>query len=504
MFKKIPKTIKTIKLQEGNRKRNKIIALALLVIILLSITSQGVLAAKVDIESTSEQEAKTIYLFPQKTLDQYRSHENLQRDFLRTQIFADTYRLIEDYNKKSNKVLKYLLSLVSEEKNKDNDKNSKKAISYSNKWYSLYSDILYLDGQVEQTCFSSGNGKGLKWSNGSDVTNKDFTDMRSSITKCNNEMYSLLEKIKTTYDESNINIQNDTSKYVSANYKVLNWLWKKLGSVIKQFGKGNSSGNNILGVAWSTQSVKKIANTVAPVTKSFAYCIVVILFGVNMTNTMIQFDFTSPRGILKVFGSLLIAKIWVDVSVNVCIYILNIVNSMNSQILNLLTANGNGVVSLSNVWNAKPNTDPSWWDFIGAVISYFEGIIWKLPEIILCCVLCVSIIGVFIKIITRSFELTCLISVAPLAFSCLASEESKPYFKKFMGAFLSTCLFMTFIVICYAVGSQWIAEVNAAQSSTDIKSFFSNMISVIPRFIIIYGVCRIMRKPPKVLTNLID
>lgn len=94
-------------------------------------------------------------------------------------------------------------------------------------------------------------------------------------------------------------------------------------------------------------------------------------------------------------------------------------------------------------------------------------------------------------------------AISPLAFACVANDEAKVYFKKFIGAFLSTCLYMTFMIICYAIGSQWLSEANSALDVAT-NSFFTNMKQLIPRFVIIFGICRIMAKPPKALTNLID
>ena len=279
-------------------------------------------------------------------------------------------------------------------------------------------------------------------------------------------------------------------------------MWKQLGRTLKDFGNGNArKGSNFFGISWGTNSMKKIANLIAPITKAFAYCLVVILFGLNMTNTMLQFEFTSPRGILRALGTLLIAKIWIDLSVTVCGYIVSTVNSMNSQLLNLLKINAHGVVYLSNF---EPKTvNASSWNFIGTIISFFQGLFWRGPELILIIALGFAIISVFIKILSRAFELTCLMAISPLAFACVANDEAKVYFKKFIGAFLSTCLYMTFMIICYAIGSQWLSEANSALDVAT-NSFFTNMKQLIPRFVIIFGICRIMAKPPKALTNLID
>ena len=115
---------------------------------------------------------------------------------------------------------------------------------------------------------------------------------------------------------------------MSGQYSVVTYMWKQLGRTLKDFGNGNArKGSNFFGISWGTNSMKKIANLIAPITKAFAYCLVVILFGLNMTNTMLQFEFTSPRGILRALGTLLIAKIWVDLSVTVCGLVISLLKS---------------------------------------------------------------------------------------------------------------------------------------------------------------------------------
>ncbi len=502
---KCPKTINSITIKSKIKQQNKLIALFFVVIIILSISFASVEAATVEVESTGA--VKTITVFPSETLDSYKNHENISRDFLRNQLFYDTWNLIKNYNSKSKKITKYLSTLDSDDSNQNNKTNRNKATSLSSKWDALYSDILYLDGEIEKTCFSSGTGKNITWDDGSKVTNQDYSNMRKEITSCNNTLNSLFNDIKKGYNVRKTadvqSVTKDSDKIVNQNYSLVNKLWIYLGKTLKNFGRDNSQVDSFLGISWSTANMKKIANTIAPVTKSFAYCIVIILFALNIQNTMLQFDIMTPRGIFKAFGNLLIAKVWVDLSITVCAEILQIVNSMNRQILKRLVADANGTLSLINTSNVNTSVDNSWWDFIGAIINFFTAWLWVLPELLLVITLGISIIGVFIKIITRQFELTCLLAVAPLAFSTVVNEETKVYFKKFMGAFLSTALYMTFMVICYIVGTQWLAEANSLNTSS-FSGYLKDMMLLIPRFIIIFGICKIMRKPPKVLTNLLD
>lgn len=523
MFIKYKKTknLRTMVLDNSNRKRTKLIALIMLVIMLITITTSGVGAVTSDISSSGSslsdigETIKSVYSFDDSVLEDFRTHENIQRSAKRTYIFYDTYDLIKTYNSRNKNVIKWLNTMSSDDSNSNTSINKEKASDLYNKWYSLYINLRDLYDTVRRSCFTSDSGGKVKWQeykNGAYydtddvISNSDYNNIRKNINSYSSTLNSLYSDFKDAYNQrkdNNVSSMNSyTSNMVTGQYSIVTYLWKELGKTLKDFGNGNArKGSNFFGISWGTNSMKKIANVVAPVTKSFAYCLVVILFGLNMTNTMLQFDFTSQRGIIKVLVSLIISKIWVDLSVRVCSYIINIVNSMNSQLLKLLKVNVYGVVYTSSF---EPSTArASSWNFLGTIIGFFQNIFLRGPELILIIALGFAIISVFIKILSRAFELTCLMAISPLAFACVANEETKVYFKKFIGAFLSTCLFMTFMIICYMIGSQWIAEANNGTAYTG-SSFITNLKQVIPKFVIIFGICRIMAKPPKALTNLID
>lgn len=507
MIKKLkpPKTLKSMSLTSKIKQRNKLIALFFIVVVILSISFSSVEAATTDVESTGATRALTV--FPADTLEEYRVHQNIQRDFLRMQLFYDTWNLIKKYNTRTTQLARWLSVLDSDEYNENQTVNRKKAVSLSSKWDTLYSDILYLDGEVEITCFSSGNGRNLTWEDGSKVTNQDYNNMRKEITSCSSTLNSLYNEASKAYNERKSNdiksISKSSNQFINQNYSIVTKMWNFLGKALASFGTGSSRADKFLGMSWGTNSMTVIADAIAPVTKAFAYCLIVVLFGLNLQNTMLQFEVMTPQGILKVFGSLLIAKVWVDVSINVCAGILSIVNSMNSQIFSRLVADSRGTFALVLTNSVNTTVENSWWDYFGALINFLTCWMWLLPELVLIVTLAIAIISVFIKIITREFELTCLLCVAPLAFSTIANEETKVYFKKFMGAFLSTALYMTFMMICYVIGTQWLAEANS-YNTQNFSAYINEIMGSLPRFIIIFGICKIMRKPPKVLTNLID
>ncbi|MGN0462459.1 MAG: hypothetical protein ACI4HZ_08450, partial [Ruminococcus sp.] len=220
---KPPKTLKSMSITSKIKQRNKLIALFFIVVLILSISFSSVEAATIDAENTGA--TKSLTVFPAETLEEYRIHQNIQRDFLRMQLFYDTWNLIKKYNTKTKQLAKWLSVLDSDEQNNNQTVNRKKAVSLSSKWDTLYSDILYLDGEVEITCFTSGNGKNLAWQDGSRVTNQDYNNMRKEITNCSNSLNSLYNEASKAYNERKTNdiksISKSSNQFINQNYSIV-------------------------------------------------------------------------------------------------------------------------------------------------------------------------------------------------------------------------------------------------------------------------------------------
>ena len=108
-----------------------------------------------------------------------------------------------------------------------------------------------------------------------------------------------------------------------------------------------------------------------------------------------------------------------------------------------------------------------------------------------------------VKMVARVFELTCLVAVSPVFFATLVGEESKRYFRKFISAFLSTAGYIVFVSITYLIATTWVAQ-NSPNTVMTANALLDNTIKVLPCAIIIIACCRVVVKPPKVLTSLLD
>ena len=123
------KNLKTISMENSNRKRTKLIALLILVIMLITITTGGASAVTIDKESTGG--IQNIEYFEDAVLEDFRTHENVQRSPQRTYIFSDTYELIKRYNSYSHQVTKWCNNLNADKNNTNTKKNSDKATELS-------------------------------------------------------------------------------------------------------------------------------------------------------------------------------------------------------------------------------------------------------------------------------------------------------------------------------------------------------------------------------------
>lgn len=490
------KTLRTISYKQANKKRTKFIALMILVIILISSVMPTAFASTTQVNFGDW--IDTSYY--------QRAYDHSGWSNLRIEAFDTAFRLVQSYNdytkfntKKKENVVKMVNELCSDKLNENNDYNRQIGEELKKHWASLGNDILSIDSMTHTYC-AKGNGIPVLDDSDTKVKNSDYTDLISKCRDSQKTMNEIVKQVKKYYETSSFDANSSASKFSNSIFNLVGKCWKYLGTLLKTWGTGSSSTSNFLGIGWTTNSMKSIANSVSGITKTFAYCIAIILFGLNLQNTMLQFEITTLKGVLKIFAGLLIGKVWIDVSINVCAYILNIVNSLNKQIFSALYTNATAL-ELKDTFTYNSKVDENWWDFIGVIINYFENILWHLPEYALGIFVCISIISVMIKLVVRNFELTALMCIAPLAFSTIVNNETKVYFKKFIGAFISTAMYATFMVICFIVGSQWLSELNQPLGST---SFASSITSILPKTIIIVGICRIMRKPPKVLTSLIE
>lgn len=371
---------------------------------------------------------------------------------------------------------------------------SDEAVAFGNRWNTIKFEIESLIVDTESICARNSRNEGQNLYN-------QLMDKQSKLQ-------TLISDITSSYAIATTNTEYpDVANDISiAGVNGINTMWNWLGNTIKTLGTGSSSADSFFGISWTSSDIENVANSVAGVVKTFAYAIACILFGINVTSTALQYELLTLRGGVKVFVRVIFAKIWIDLAIPICLYILNLVNFLALQIFNLFTTDSFVVMWDNGFVSFEADTGTWLLDTIikaaEKIINFFTNIIYSAPMLAMIIVLFVVIVSVFIKIVSRAFELTALVSVSPIFFATLVGEETKRYFRKFMSAFLSTAAYIAFVAIVYAVASEWIQSCTAP--ATSVGELLMGIINLLPRTIIIIACCRIMKKPPKVLTSLFE
>ena len=357
---------------------------------------------------------------------------------------------------------------------------------------------------INETSELVGYSDSVPTVNGKEVTVEQYQNLYSRINTELESLNAYVSDVRSNYQASKISSDGGMSGAMIDSGSIVNYLWTQLRVIISDVGFGSGNTNRFLGISTSSDSIRSIADSVAGVTKTFAYAIAVILFGVNITTTALQNEILTLRGGIKVFARVILVKIWIDLAIPICMYALGIVNSLARQILTTLSSGSGSVFGNSSINSSSAS---GWGAILKMVTRIFNTIvefITGFPSLILIIIMIVCIVLVIIKLVARCFELTCLVSLSPIFFATLVGEESKRYFRRFMSAFLSTSGYIAYVAIVYAVGTRWVAQATEPNLATSLSALFLPIISTLPRAIIIIACCRVMVKPPKVLLSLTD
>jgi len=375
------------------------------------------------------------------------------------------------------------------------------AVEFGNRWNTFNKRVTDF---INETAMLVGTGDSVPHVNGVEVTVDQYQSLHTRLSEELKNLNSLISEIKSAYSVVKSLEKSGMSRTIEDSENVVNQLWRMLSFLISSVGLGSGVADPFLGITTSLDSIQNIANAIAGVTKTFAYAIAVILFGVNITTTALQNEILTLRGGIKVFARVILVKIWIDIAIPVCMLILKIVNDLAGQILTMLAAGAGNIFDNTSVNNDSNNI----WDpilkIISGIFNMLRDVITGFPTFLLICVMLVCIIIVIIKLVSRCFELTCLVSLSPVFFATLVGEESKRYFRRFISAFLSTAGYIAYVAIVYAVGTKWIADATSPDVKNSLLSLFMPLMATLPRAIIVIACCRVMVKPPKVLLSLTD
>lgn len=323
-------------------------------------------------------------------------------------------------------------------------------------------------------------------------------DVRDRIKSCNN----LLNDLLSAANERSDVVSSTDSIFVSAlNFIIdgLNNMWVSLGTTIT--GAANSSNGDInINYAGHDLSAtfSDFVDTATQVTKVFGYGIAVICFGIGLTNEATAFELSTERGWFKVFGQLLLAKIWVDVSVGICRGIYAIIQGITVQLIDFTTATGflQKLSSPDDNGNIFSNILTWFSDLVALIVAV-------LPLAIISIIIIISICKIYIKLIVRNFELACMMSVSPLFFAALASSSTASYFKRFISSFISVAAQVLWIGITYSLTSNIISDLTSSTETVDIFNAWPYVWTLVLVAIIMFAASNMISKPSRELTGLL-
>lgn len=364
---------------------------------------------------------------------------------------------------------------------------SSQAISMGTLWNRMRNQITNLITDCSATCNSS-------------TDKAEAQALYSQIQASYDTFNKLMSTISETYSNFRASTGAVADPMGDGAVTIFNFLWNQLGVMLKTVGTGSGSASNFFGLSISNDGILSIVNMILPIIKTFAYAIAVVLFGINITQTAFQYEILTLRGGVKVFARVILVKVWIDLAVPICMYALTIINSLARQLLNAFVSSNNYLPDYQSVTYAS---NSGWLSAINGILGWLTGFITSLPTIAILVAVIISVISVFIKLISRAFELTALTALSPLFFATLVGDETRRYFRRFMSGFLSTAGYILFMSISFVVATKWIQQCTSTVVGS-WNAYLKYMMNLLPQAIIIIACCRIMRKPPKVLTGLLD
>lgn len=332
-----------------------------------------------------------------------------------------------------------------------------------------------------------------KWQNAADKVQ----EMRNSIASMDELYNGLLSSCNTMSDT----VSSSGSKVVDAINVIgdgINLMWGDLGTTIT--GASSTTGGSTITFAGHDigASFDTFIDSAVVVTKAFGYGIAIICFGIGFTNEAVAFELSTERGWFKILGQLLLAKIWVDVSVDICRGVYNIILSIASQIMSITP----GVTLL------QPVTSPSGDGAISSLLIWFTDFInWFVPVLPLAAIsiiILVCLCKMYIKLIVRNFEITCLMCVSPLFFATLASSATSSFFRRFISSFISVIAQVLWMGITYSLTTTIISDITAPATSIDIVNVWVYIWDLVLVPIVLCAATNMIDKPSAELKNLIS
>lgn len=240
------------------------------------------------------------------------------------------------------------------------------------------------------------------------------------------------------------------------------------------------------------------AEEFSPIFQLVAYSLCVIFFGIGLIESGSQGDLFTIKGGIKAAVGLLLSKIWVDISITVCKFIVSISCDI---VLKIFAKSINGFTNFPavNIGEYMPTNDIP---IIGPLLNFIAGIVMLLPLLSVLIYVIVLLFKVIIKLMLNSFEIALLMSVSPVFFACLVSDATKQYFRRFITTFIGVAFQLLFMILTYAVTSFYFADTFYLNGTAG--DLMSTMFSCSTYFIVLIAMGKMMVTPPKILSDLVS
>lgn len=322
-------------------------------------------------------------------------------------------------------------------------------------------------------------------------TSKGVEKFFNSKTTEENTSNILDDSFKFT-EKSNDGKTTEKKGLASLFISMANDQWKRVGKALEK--GGDLSGTDSFNKNFSINSIK--SSKVINIFKTFGYSLVLVFFSVTLIESTIKYEIFTIKGGAMIFGRLLISKVVIDSSVNICGYILTEVSKLLTSMSDSMKANE--FMMIPDVQIVASAKSKLW--ILGPFVDLFISGIMMLPVIIIGLVAIICAGTIVIKLIFRSFELAMLMVVSPAFFACASADVTKPYFKNFIINFIRCAFQIIFMAVVWVVVVQWQINKTTFGTYADLGSYIWNMV---PNLFTMIAMTIIMIKPPKVLTSLI-
>lgn len=313
------------------------------------------------------------------------------------------------------------------------------------------------------------------------VIYENIADNNRAIADCTDEFNTAISNLKEL--QQNLVVTDNEAKFAAnasngweALWNLPDSLWNMIGLVITNGGNNNG---NLYGM--SVDMIATIANAIKPYIVCLAYLVWITAFALEIKDSALRFEISEPRGIINIFVNLIIGKVSIDISIAICLALLKLINMVSENILSLMP------LGAETIHLKIPSSDlggsTNWWNLVSVVISDFPSVV-----ISICCIVCM--VKMIVKVISRNFQLGCLLCVAPLGFAAIGGDRTLRYFEKFLTTFLSVAFQIIAIAIVYVMASHWIF---AAQKSDVAWAAYTSWVIMF----IVAGATKVVVKPPK-------